>query len=292
MLHEQIKALRKAKGMSQEDLAVQLHVVRQTVSKWENGLSVPDADVVLRIAEVLGVSVSQLLELPADSQDRLNLAEELAKANQQLAEYARRETLQRQVGRKRGWILLLSFWALLLALLIRQEIVSLLLTGACLLAAAILLYRNLPLLTSETAEGGNLKVLRLTTLCSIGMFVAGVAFALLIALDVVTFSEYGERMFAMAVVSCVMLFAGIVAPKLPYSRHTGLRLPWTVLDEETWYLAHRILGGISLPVTLLYIACSLTVSSFELVTLGAMILWIGVPGLLSGLFFWRKMRGR
>lgn len=292
MLHEQIKALRKAKGMSQEELAVQLHVVRQTVSKWENGLSVPDADVVLRIAEVLGVSVSQLLELPADSQDGLNLAEELAKANQQLAEYARRETLQRQVGRKRGWILLLSFWALLLALLIRQEIVSLLLTGACLLAAAILLYRNLPPLTSEAAEGGNLKVLRLTTLCNIGMFVVCVAFALLIALDVVTFSEYGERMFAMAVVSCVMLFAGIVAPKLPYSRHTGLRLPWTVLDEETWYLAHRILGGISLPVTLLYIACSLTVSSFELVTLGAMILWIGVPGLLSGLFFWRKMRGR
>lgn len=292
MLHEQIKALRKAKGMSQEELAVQLHVVRQTVSKWENGLSVPDADVVLRIAEVLGVSVNQLLELPADSQDGLNLAEELAKANQQLAERARRETLQRQVGRKRGWILFLSFWALLLALLIRQEIVSLLLTGACLLAAAILLYRNLPPLTSEAAEGGNLKVLRLTTLCSIGMFVAGVAFALLIALDVVTFSEYGERMFAMAVVSCVMLFAGIVAPKLPYSRHTGLRLPWTVLDEETWYLAHRILGGISLPVTLLYIACSLTVSSFELVTLGAMIFWIGVPGLLSGLFFWRKMRGR
>lgn len=292
MLHEQIKALRKAKGMSQEDLAVQLHVVRQTVSKWENGLSVPDADVVLRIAEVLGVSVNQLLELPADSQDGLNLAEELAKANQQLAEHARRETLQRQVGRKRGWILFLSFWALLLALLIRQEIVSLLLTGACLLAAAILLYRNLPLLTSEAAEGGNLKVLRLTTLCNIGMFVVCVAFALLIALDVVTFSEYGERMFAMAVVSCVTLFAGIVAPKLPYSRHTGLRLPWTVLDEETWYLAHRILGGISLPVTLLYIACSLTVSSFELVTLGAMILWIGVPGLLSGLFFWRKMRGR
>lgn len=292
MLHEQIKALRKAKGMSQEDLAVQLHVVRQTVSKWENGLSVPDADVVLRIAEVLGVSVNQLLELPADSQDGLNLAEELAKANQQLAEHARRETLQRQVGRKRGWILFLSFWALLLALLIRQEIVSLLLTGACLLAAAILLYRNLPPLTSEAAEGGNLKVLRLTTLCNIGMFVVCVAFALLIALDVVTFSEYGERMFAMAVVSCVMLFAGIVAPKLPYSRHTGLRLPWTVLDEETWYLAHRILGGISLPVTLLYIACSLTVSSFELVTLGAMILWIGIPGLLSGLFFWKKMRGR
>ncbi|HIY05838.1 MAG TPA: SdpI family protein, partial [Candidatus Evtepia faecigallinarum] len=49
----------------------------------------------------------------------------------------------------------------------------------------------------------------------------------------------GEKMFAMALVACVMLFAGIVCPKLPYNRHIGLRLPWTVQDEETWNVAHR-----------------------------------------------------
>ena len=42
MLNENIKNLRKAKGLSQEELAIKLHVVRQTLSKWENGLSVPD----------------------------------------------------------------------------------------------------------------------------------------------------------------------------------------------------------------------------------------------------------
>ena len=61
MFSENLKAYRKAKGLTQEELAVRLHVVRQTVSKWEKGLSVPDADLLVRLAEVLEVSVSQLL---------------------------------------------------------------------------------------------------------------------------------------------------------------------------------------------------------------------------------------
>ena len=96
-------------------------------------------------------------------------------------------------------------------------------------------------------------------------------------------------MFAMAIVSCVMIFAGIVSPKLPYNRHTGLRLPWTVQDEDTWNVAHRVIGYISLPIVLLYVACTWTVSNFELVTMCAMILWIGIPGIVSYLFFYRKM---
>ena len=61
MLGENIKALRKAKGLSQQELAERLHVVRQTVSKWEQGLSVPDADLLVRLAEALEVTVAELL---------------------------------------------------------------------------------------------------------------------------------------------------------------------------------------------------------------------------------------
>ena len=53
MLQENIKTLRKAKGLSQEELAVKLHVVRQTTSKWEKGLSVPDSDMLLALSEAL-----------------------------------------------------------------------------------------------------------------------------------------------------------------------------------------------------------------------------------------------
>ena len=61
MLNENIKAIRKSKGLSQEELAVKLNVVRQTISKWEQGLSVPDADMLTSISEVLETPVSTLL---------------------------------------------------------------------------------------------------------------------------------------------------------------------------------------------------------------------------------------
>lgn len=60
MLNENIQALRKSKGLSQEELALKLNVVRHTVSKWERGLSVPDAEMLVAIGEVLDTPVSTL----------------------------------------------------------------------------------------------------------------------------------------------------------------------------------------------------------------------------------------
>ena len=61
MLNENIKNLRKSKGLSQEELAIKLNVVRQTVSKWENGLSVPDSSMLILLADEPDTSVSVLL---------------------------------------------------------------------------------------------------------------------------------------------------------------------------------------------------------------------------------------
>ena len=61
MLKDNLKTLRKNKGLSQEELAVKLNVVRQTISKWEQGLSVPDAEMLIKLAEVLDTTVSTLL---------------------------------------------------------------------------------------------------------------------------------------------------------------------------------------------------------------------------------------
>ena len=61
MLNENIKALRKSKGLSQQELAVKLNVVRQTVSKWEQGLSVPDSDMLICLSEALETPTSALL---------------------------------------------------------------------------------------------------------------------------------------------------------------------------------------------------------------------------------------
>lgn len=61
MLKENIKSLRKSKGLSQEELAIKLNVVRQTISKWEQGLSVPDAEMLISISKIFEIPVSKLL---------------------------------------------------------------------------------------------------------------------------------------------------------------------------------------------------------------------------------------
>ena len=91
MLGENLKALRKQRGMSQEVMAQQLNVVRQTVSKWEQGLSVPDAQMLTRIAELFEVPVSSLLgEKIEEKADMAENAAQLAVLNEQLAAKTKR----------------------------------------------------------------------------------------------------------------------------------------------------------------------------------------------------------
>ena len=89
MLSENIKAIRKSKGLSQQELAVRLNVVRQTVSKWETGLSVPDADMLISISEALEIPVSTLLGetvMEAKADDLKAISEKLEIINLQLAQ--------------------------------------------------------------------------------------------------------------------------------------------------------------------------------------------------------------
>lgn len=99
MLNENIKAIRKSKGLSQHELAVKLNVVRQTVSKWEQGLSVPDSDMLISISEALETPVSTLLgETVIESEvDNIKaISEKLEVINWQLAT---RENTRRKIIR-------------------------------------------------------------------------------------------------------------------------------------------------------------------------------------------------
>ena len=90
MLQENLKILRTQKGLSQEELADRLNVVRQTVSKWEKGLSVPDSEMLIRIAEIFEVSVGELLgetiRPETEKTELQQLAEKLENLNAMMAE--------------------------------------------------------------------------------------------------------------------------------------------------------------------------------------------------------------
>lgn len=103
MLNENIRALRKSKGLSQQELAIKLNVVRQTISKWEQGLSVPDSEMLISLSEVFETPVSKLLgETVAETEaDNIKaISEKLEVINLQLAQ---RKTTRRKVIR---WLLI------------------------------------------------------------------------------------------------------------------------------------------------------------------------------------------
>ena len=110
MLSENIRAVRKSKGLSQEELAVKLNVVRQTISKWEQGLSVPDSNMLISLSEALDTPVSVLLgEIveQAEVNDLKVISEKLEIINLQL-------TLSRKAKRKK----LTIFFSLLAVVII------------------------------------------------------------------------------------------------------------------------------------------------------------------------------
>ena len=122
MLNENLKTLRKQRGLSQQELAVRLHVVRQTVSKWEKGLSVPDADTLIKIAKILEVSVQALLggnmsdsEGSEDSKSSSEIAKQLTQINEQLAVRNRRTKVVLKIA---GILLLLFFLFTLLQIVV------------------------------------------------------------------------------------------------------------------------------------------------------------------------------
>ena len=120
MLSENIKTIRKSKGLSQEELAVKVNVVRQTVSKWEQGLSVPDSDMLITMSEVLETPVSTLLgETIIETEvDTLKaISEKLEVINLQLAQ---RKTTRRKVIR---W-LLISLCAIIVVVFVAVGILN------------------------------------------------------------------------------------------------------------------------------------------------------------------------
>lgn len=196
-----------------------------------------------------------------------------------------------KIHKVRGAIVVMSFLALLVMLIFENGLVTLGLSAICILAAVILLYANLAELTGISNDNPKVKTLKFVTIFDVVVFICCVAAAFLMGTGVIEVTENGEKFFAACITAAIMLIMGNIAPKLPFSKHTGLRLPWTVADEDTWVVAHRLAGYISIPLVLVYIAYIPVISNFEMLSMVVIILWIGIPGVLSFVYYYKKTKG-
>lgn len=185
------------------------------------------------------------------------------------------------------WMLLIfSLLGLLSAVFIPLPVLKLALLCALSAACLVILYRNMDSLTGYSEENPKNRTMKWITVFNGAL--------LLLCIGAVWLGENGylgnvsEEWLAVALVSVVMVVLGNLAPKIPFNRYTGLRLPWTVRDEDTWRLAHRILGYISFPLVFLYGALLLSGVEIGTATGAVVFFWIVIPGGISFLFYRRK----
>lgn len=199
----------------------------------------------------------------------------------------------------------LSLAALFIAIVSRNSTISTALVLACIVASLAILYPNLAKLSNISEDNPKEKTLKGVTIFTVvylgiivlfataaekgafDRFVSGISEAKLITYSKLLMAE---------VLAVPMIYFGNVAPKIPFNRYTGLRLPWTVRDEDTWIVAHRVLGYVSVPIAILLFANVSTDMSLDAYVkfwwLGAVILWIGIPGIISGVFYYKKWHGK
>lgn len=195
-------------------------------------------------------------------------------------------------SKARGLIISLSFLSLLVSLTVKIPLLSLLLMTGCILLAVLVLYQHMGELCDIPEDHPKRKVLKAATLFNVMLLVVCVLCAILIKTGIFNLTEEGEKYFAATILSAVILFGGNISPKLPFNRYTGLRLPWTVTDEDAWIVAHRILGYLSIPLALVYLAGVPVVKNFGALSFIIILLWIGIPGGLSYWFYRKKRKGK
>ncbi len=196
---------------------------------------------------------------------------------------------------KLRWLIrLLPLLAFFLSIAFENKLISVSIIAVCILAALLLLYCNLDKLTASISSGSpKMKTLKLVTVFDGLLFTAIVIFIILGEAGVINLSEKSEVHLVCGLFTVLILFFGNISPKLPFNRHTGLRLPWTLADEDTWIGAHRLLGYLSLPVAVFNIAGVLIAENLDLkvkISLCAFFLWIIIPSVLSYVFYRRKFR--
>lgn len=187
---------------------------------------------------------------------------------------------------------LFSVFSLVLSVIIRNEIISTILVMFFALVALGVLYFNLPKMSNVSEDNPKVKTLRLVTIFNVIVIVSLVAFAVLLENGIIVLSEKQMNFLLPTIFAVLIIVFGNIAPKIPHNRYTGLRLPWTVRDEDTWIVAHRILGYISIPCGILCFAGVSSLKTSVYIPVAMLFSWILIPAILSYIFFYKKWHSK
>ena len=112
-----LKELRKEKNLTQEQLAERLHVSGRTVSRWETGKNMPDISTLVDLAELYGVSVTEIMDGKRRKSEKMD--EEVRETAFKLVDYA--EAINQKIKRRLFWLTILAWIGMLAFVVIKAS---------------------------------------------------------------------------------------------------------------------------------------------------------------------------
>lgn len=197
--------------------------------------------------------------------------------------------MKKSVSFIRVFFLLISVCILLLGLFVTKSNATLSIMGVLILIALIVLDVKAPQIANLSEDNPKVKTIR--TINRMTIFIIALICVIIVlspkGLDLLI--EDNEVIVA-GLLSLFMMITGNLSPKIPFNRYLGLRLPWTIRDEDTWKIAHRIMGYISFPIAIFQFILIFYYPPEIVMTFG-MLTWIIIPGVYSLWFYYRKLKG-
>ncbi|HFD2043477.1 TPA: SdpI family protein [Clostridium perfringens] len=185
--------------------------------------------------------------------------------------------------------LITSLIILIGGFMVKESNLTISIIGVVVIFTLIIFDVNAPKIANLSEGNVKIKTMRTLNRLTILIIIIGCIFSILSpiksSLDLKT-----NEILLVGLCSIFIMFFGNLAPKIPFNRYMGLRLPWTVRDEDTWRVAHRILGYVSFPIGIVMFVLSFFFK-IETIVVTGVLTWIIIPSIYSLVFYYKKIKG-
>lgn len=194
----------------------------------------------------------------------------------------------KKIDATRGIFLASSLALIIISLLVPNSNIVSAISGAVIVPLLILIDIKAPSIVKLSEDNPKVSTFRFLNRMVICIVNICFIFATLVPIEKVDILK--NDVFVIGTVSIFMMIFGNLAPKIPFNRYMGVRLPWTIRDEQTWRIAHRVAGYTSFPIALGMFTLSFFFNSDIIGPIG-ILTWVMIPSVYSFIFYYKKVKG-
>ena len=186
-------------------------------------------------------------------------------------------------------LLITSFLMLIAGFIIPNGDVTISIFATLAIVSLVVLDIKAPKIVKLSEDNPKIKTFRFLNMLSLFVFILISIFAALSPNNEISITE-DNKTLVIGLISVFIMIFGNLSPKIPFNRYLGLRLPWTIRDEDTWRVAHRLLGYLSFPIAILMFIMSFFFDGDMVGSMGVLT-WFIIPSVYSFIFYYKKIKG-